>query len=443
MKQNIVFFFSDQQRFDTLGCNGQPLDITPNLDAFAQEGVNFANAFTPQPVCGPARACLQTGLYPTQLGCFKNAVSLPLEVPTIAKAMREAGYRVAYVGKWHLASDENDNHYETSPVPMERRGGYDDYWMVSDVLEFTSHGYGGHVFDKDGNKVSFDGYRVDCLTDLVLDYINNYEDDKPFFLFVSHIEPHHQNDRHDYEGPQGSKEKYKDFTPPADMIPGKGDWDKFYPDYLGCCHSLDENFGRVVSALKEKGIYDDTLVVYASDHGCHFKVHADEVEPGGADDYKRNSFEGTIHVPLLMRGPGFRGGRKEEKLVSLIDLPITLMTAAGCNIDPAVQGRPLQEIDSPDWDNCVYIQISESFVGRAIRTDRYKYVVHAEGKHPYEVPGSEVYTDKHLYDLKDDPWEEHDRKDDPSYAQIKEELRKRLVRCARQAGEGDIRIEDE
>ena len=131
-RQNIVFFFSDQQRADTLGCNGQPLPVTPRLDRFAcEDAVNFASAFTPQPVCGPARAMLQTGLYPTQTGCYRNAVSLPLNQKTLARYLREAGYRVAYVGKWHLASDEEENHYETIAVPAERRGGYDDYWMAA------------------------------------------------------------------------------------------------------------------------------------------------------------------------------------------------------------------------------------------------------------------------------------------------------------------------
>ena len=231
-QQNIVFFFSDQQRADTLGCHGQMPDVTPRLDAFAaKDAVDFVHAYTAQPVCGPARAMLQTGLYPTQTGCFRNAVSLPLNQKTLARRLREAGYQVAYVGKWHLASDENDNHYETLPVPPERRGGYDDYWMAADVLEFTSHGYGGYIYDKDGKKLTFTGYRPDCLTDYGVRYIEEYQGEKPFFLMISHIEPHHQNDRNDYEGPEGSRERFGDFTAPADLERGKGDWEKFYPDY--------------------------------------------------------------------------------------------------------------------------------------------------------------------------------------------------------------------
>lgn len=440
-KPNIVFFFSDQQRKDTLGCNGQKLNVTPNLDEFAKEGVNFVNTFTPQPVCGPARSCLQTGLYPTQLGCYKNGKALPTQVPTIAKAMNKAGYNTGYVGKWHLATDMDGANYETKAVPKELRGGYNDYWMASDVLEFTSHGYGGYVFDKYGNKVMFDGYRVDCLTDYALNYINTYDSEKPFFLFVSHIEPHHQNDHGTYEGPENMRKQFEKFERPADLMPGVGDWEKFFPDYLACCHSLDYNFGRIISALKAKGIYENTLVIYASDHGCHFKVHSDEVEPGGGDDYKRNSFEDTIRVPLLIHGNGFSGGRTEENMVSLIDLPKTLLVAAGAKIPQETLGRPLQEIGKDDWENAVYIQISESFVGRAVRTPRYKYVIHAEGKNPLQEDGIGcVYTDKHLFDLEKDPLEQEDLKDDPSMKKVKESLRMLMKRFAKEAGEGELEI---
>ncbi|MBR5743300.1 MAG: sulfatase-like hydrolase/transferase, partial [Clostridia bacterium] len=98
MRPNIVFYFSDQQRWDTLGCYGQKLPVTPRLDEIAREGVIFENAFTCQPVCGPARACLQSGKWATETGCFRNAVPLPTDIKTLADYLNEAGYDTAYVG---------------------------------------------------------------------------------------------------------------------------------------------------------------------------------------------------------------------------------------------------------------------------------------------------------------------------------------------------------
>lgn len=106
MANNIIFYFTDQQRWDTCGCFGQPLDITPNLDKLAAEGVKFDNAFSPQPVCGPCRALFQTGKYPTETGCFRNNIMLPSGIKTLGEYMeKDAGYETAYIGKWHLASD--------------------------------------------------------------------------------------------------------------------------------------------------------------------------------------------------------------------------------------------------------------------------------------------------------------------------------------------------
>ncbi len=153
MPNNIIFYFTDQQRWDTCGCFGQPLDITPNLDALAREGVKFDNAFSPQPVCGPCRALFQTGKYPTETGCFRNNIMLPAGVKTLGQYIEEAGYETAYIGKWHLASDgelekpPNIDHPVTA-VPRELRGGYTGFWRAADVLEFTSHGYDVFVFDE-------------------------------------------------------------------------------------------------------------------------------------------------------------------------------------------------------------------------------------------------------------------------------------------------------
>ena len=101
-------------------------------------------------------------------------------------------------------------------VPLELRGGYTGYWRAADVLEFTSHGYDGYVFDENNNRIDFKGYRADCINQFALDYLDQYTGEKPFFMTVSQIEPHHQNDHNHYEGPNGSKQRFADFVLPED-----------------------------------------------------------------------------------------------------------------------------------------------------------------------------------------------------------------------------------
>ena len=149
-KKNIIFYFTDQQRWDSF-----TEDIMPNLTALAQEGVTFDNCFTCQPVCGPARACLQSGVYATETGCFRNDIALPEDTHTLADCFTASGYETAYIGKWHLASDK-DNDYKKSPIPAERLGGY-GYFRGADVLEFTSDSRGGYVFDEKGEMIDFSG----------------------------------------------------------------------------------------------------------------------------------------------------------------------------------------------------------------------------------------------------------------------------------------------
>jgi len=265
-RKNILLYFTDQQRADTCGCYGQELPITPVLDQLAREGTRFDLAFTAQPVCGPCRALFQTGKWPTETGCFRNNIMLPADVKPLGAYMEEAGYETAYIGKWHLASDGELEQKPTidhtiTAIPRELRGGYTGFWRTSDVLEFTSHGYDGFVFDENNNRIDFTGYRVDCITDLALEFFDQYDGQKPFFMTISHIEPHHQNDHQCYEGPVGSKEKYANYKAPADLEALGGNYKEEYPDYLGQCAYLDENLGRMVAKLKEKGLYEDTVII--------------------------------------------------------------------------------------------------------------------------------------------------------------------------------------
>lgn len=442
-KPNIIFIFTDQQRHDTCGCYGQEENVTPNLDAMAKHGVLFKNTFTCQPVCGPARSCLQTGRYATETMCYRNGIALPIGSETIATYFSNNGYEVGYIGKWHLASTvmrskENVGkkcNYTVSPIPAERRGGYKDYWLAADLLEFTSHPLEGHLFDKEMNKVSFTGYRVDCLTDFALNYLSSRDPSKPLFLFISYLEPHQQNDQQRIVGPQGSGERFKNYKIPGDLKGTDGDWKDFFPDYLGCCHSIDYNLKRIQDTLESLKMLDNTILFYASDHGCHFRTRNDE--------YKRSCHEASIHIPLVIKGPGFEGGQQVEQLVSLIDVPPTLLRCAGIDIPSHMRGRPLQELISgitKNWPKEVFIQISESQVGRAIRTEKWKYSVRAPDKSGWLYAQNELYMEDYLYDLEHDLHEKKNLVNDPAYAQIRAELADILKKKMIEAGEKIPRI---
>lgn len=439
-KPNILFIFSDQQRWDTLGCYGQKLDVTPNLDKLAQKGVRFENAFTCQPVCGPARACLQTGKYATETKNYRNLIALPETEKTIAHWLSENGYEVGYLGKWHLASTLGESEEDigerfdcvTKPVPYNRRGGYKDYWLASDTLEFTSHGYDGYMYDKDNNKVEFKGYRADALTDFALDYLRSRTYEKPFFFFLSYVEPHHQNDHYQYEGPEGSKERFKEFEAPGDLIGLKiGDWREQYPDYLGCCASIDKNVGRLIRELESTGIADDTIIIYTSDHGSHFRTRCGE--------YKRSCHDASIRIPMIIYGGRFKGGKVINDLVSLIDLPPTLLDFAGIAKPDSMRGRSVQDLitgKGDEWPGEVFIQISEAEAGRAIRTKRWKYSVQAPDTiKNNKIMRRDMYEEKYLYDLEKDPHELINLAGDPRYEDIRNELCEILKRRMKGAGE--------
>lgn len=422
-KPNIIFYFSDQQRADTAGCYGQKLPVTPNLDSVAKEGTLFENAFTCQPVCGPMRACLQSGVYATQIGCYRNDIALPTDTKGIAHYLKEAGYDTAYIGKWHLASD-SEHRLATKATPKERRGGY-DYWRAADVLEFTSHGYNGYVFDENGNKLDFKGYRADRINDYAIEYVKKPHD-KPFFMFVSHLEPHHQNDHLRFESPKGLKNSFKDYDVPGDLKGTLGDWRLQMPSYLACCNRVDYNFGKLIQTLKDEGIYDNTVIIYTSDHGCHFRTRNAE--------YKRSCHEASIKVPLVITGGGFTGGGKVSDLVSLIDLPATVLDIAGAEIPEHFMGKSLADKKGHE---SVFIQISESQIGRAVRTDRWKYSVSAKNR---DSAFADSYTEDCLYDLQNDPYEKNNLISDPSLAQTRKELREILLEYMKKAGEPVLNI---
>lgn len=417
---NVIVFFTDQQRWDSTGVHGNPLDLTPNFDRMAQQGTDVHYSFTCQPVCGPARSCLQTGMYATQTGVWKNSRTLALEAKTLAHYFSAAGYATGYIGKWHLAAQE--------PVPQEARGGY-DYWLASNLLEFTSSPYDLVMYDNDNQPVKLPGYRVDAQTDAAIRYIDHHQQD-PFFLFLSYIEPHHQNNLDDYPPPDGYRGRYSGKHIPPDLAALGGSTHAHLGGYYGMIKRLDEALGRLLDALKSLDLLDNTIILFTSDHGCHFKTRNAE--------YKRSCHESSIRVPTAIRGPGFEGGGRLRQLVSLIDLPPTLLDAAGIPVPAQMQGRsilPLLRGETASWPEEVFIQISESQIGRAIRTARWKYSVVAPEVNGNSAPGADYYVEEYFYDLEADPHELTNLVHEAAYSAIKAQLRKRLLARMVAAGE--------
>lgn len=419
-KPNVIVFFTDQQRWDTSGLHGNPLELTPNFDRMAQEGTFLKYSYTCQPVCGPARSCLQTGKYATTTGCFRNNIPLPADEKTLAHHFREAGYTTGYIGKWHLCDEE--------PIPEEKRGGY-EYWLASNLLEFTSGPYRCGLYDNDNKEVILPGYRVDAMTDAAIRYIDSNKDN-PFFLFLSFIEPHHQNHLDDYPPPDGYRERYTGRWTPPDLQALIGTAPQHLGGYYGMVKRLDEAFGRLRDALKSLDLTDDTILLFTTDHGSHFKTRNGE--------YKRSCHESSLRLPTAITGPGFISGGCRQELTSLIDIPPTLLEAAGIPVPDDMQGNsimPLLRNEKVDWPEEIFAQISESMVGRTIRTRRWKYCIAAEGLDPRETPAADEYQEYALYDLESDPYELFNLIDRTSHINVCDKLRQIMIRRMVETGE--------
>jgi arylsulfatase A-like enzyme len=425
-RPNIVVFFTDQQRWDTSGLHGNPLGLTPNFDRLARRGTHVYHAITCQPVCAPARASLQTGLYATETTVHRNGIGLPSDCKTLAQYLGAAGYHTGYIGKWHLA--------ECDPVPVRQQGGYEE-WLGSNLLEFTSEPYHTVMYDKQGNPVHLPGYRVDALTDAAIRYIDAQQDG-PFFLFLSFLEPHHQNHVDAYVAPDGYRERYTGQWTPPDLAALGGSTAQHLGGYYGIVKRVDEALGRLQDALKSLDLAQDTIVLYTSDHGSHFKTRNSE--------YKRACHDSAVRVPTAFWGPGFEGGGQIRQMVSLVDLPPTLLDAAGVEVPTKMQGRsilPLLRGGAADWPEEAFIQISEAQVGRALRTERWKYSVVAPDADRWADAGSDYYVEEFLYDLEADPYELTNLIGLESHQEVAARLRQRLIERMVGAGEKAPTIE--
>lgn len=419
-RPNVVIIISDQFRADALGCMGlNPMNLTPNLDAMAKRGVLFRQAISNQPVCAPARATMFTGQYPARHGVWKNALGLKPDAITLPETLRQAGYTANYIGKWHL-SPQSETNRENGPVAPAHRGGFSDFWEASNALELTSHPFEGDMFDGDGKPLHFSGeYRADFLTDRAIRFLKEKrQKDRPFLLVVSYLEVHHQNDTDLFVPPKKYEKKYQNPFVPQDLRSLPGTWPSQLPGYYGCVAGIDDAVGTLLGSLKEQGIEKDTIVVFVSDHGCHFRSRNAE--------YKRSPHESSIHIPLIIQGPGFDRAMEIPELVSQVDLAPTLLEACGLKTPASMQGAsmlPLLARKTDGWRNEVYIEISESLTGRALRTPQWTYAVAS----PKREAASPRYNEYLIYDRFADPYQHVNLAGRTEVREISQHLRERLM----------------
>jgi arylsulfatase A-like enzyme len=431
-RPNVLLIHVDQHRADCLGAAGHPLIQTPALDRLAREGVHFTHAFTPIPVCTPARASLLTGTWPTTHGLIANADAeihppATLTLPTISQTLADAGYYVGHVGKWHV-------HPTLPPTAF----GCHDY--ISD------QGYAvwrrEHGIPPPPRRNGFFGEADPYITpeqsslawgaDRTIDLLRQAaQGDRPFFVRWDPGEPHL---------PNIVPEPYASLYPPACVTPwasfpdpliGKPtiqhkqratwrisgwtwhEWAPIVARYLGEITLLDHQVGRIVATLDELGLAGDTLVIYSSDHGDLCGGH-------GLIDKHFVMYDDLVRVPLIVRWPGVlpAGVTSDAFVCSSLDIAATIVAAAGCplpatfaglNLTEQVSASPRQDIFSTYYGNQLGL-----YSQRMVRDRGWKYVWN-------------VVAEDELYDLADDPGEIRNRATDPARARELRRLRARML----------------
>lgn len=439
-KPNVLMICADQFRADFVGASREnPSVKTPNIDALTARGVNFRQCVTNQPLCSPSRASFLTGRYATETAVWKLGLELDHSLPTIATEFRRNGYTSNFMGKWHISQTELDNGEKQMGwiPPGPSRGGFDDLWEGANVLELVSHPYEGSYWDNDGKNIGFkDEYRVDFIANRGVQFIEQ-KHDKPWLLFLSQLEPHHQNDVDAFIPPKRYEGSYVDPYIPEDLRNLPGNWRSRIPGYYGCVQAIDDCVGTLVAALEKTGQLDNTIILFFSDHGCTFRTRLGE--------YKRSPHESSIHVPFVIAGPGFDQSTVIDEVVSLLDLTPTLLDGAGIQLPSSMRGKPLKVLAEDSkarrtWDSTAYFQISQSICGRGIRTRDWCYCAFDPAVKNGQAKNGTQYQDFALYSIAGDPAEMVNLVGRPEYKEIADQLRKELQKRIVAAGEPETTI---
>lgn len=422
-RPNVLVVFSDQHRRDAAGCRGHPLVRTPAIDRLAGDGVCFDNAYCASPICGPCRSAVLTGRHVHRTGAYRHChMHSPMGLPTMGTVFREAGYATAAFGKLHVKgeTDENDLGFDERALRIYTPTSTDYQHAVS-AEEYAEYDPGGREQYNPANRAV--GIREDRMLDTMatersLDFLRRRRGE-PFFLWMGLDRPHPS-----WRNP----ERFHAMYDPADMELPDDIWEErpdlpatiienaqfpvvtreaYTDDQLRACTAAyyasvsyaDDLVGRALDELDRLGLADDTVVVYASDHGenlfSHGLVH------------KHCFFEQAAGVPLVLRGPGVPSGETRAAPVSLVDLLPTLTDLCGLDAPPDVDGRSLGDLldDADATRDAAFSEFYEwGTPERMVRTGRWKYV--------------HSHDDRcQLYDLETDPGEHVNRVDDPAYAE--------------------------
>ena len=326
---NIVLIMADDLGYGDIGCYGQKLIQTPNIDRLASEGIRFTQAYAGGSVCTPSRSVLMTGLHAGHTAARDNVPHYPTYLKaddvTIAEVLGEAGYRCGGIGKWSLGDAGTDGSATGQ--------GFDD-WLGYLNQDHAHYYYAEYLDDNDGRLLLADNTRLrshyshDLLTERALDFIRESRDE-PFFFYTAYTVPHFSSKEEDKDG----------LAIPSTDPYSERDWQPKAKKYAAMVHRLDQDVGRIVAQIDDLDLASKTLIIFTSDNGGHATVAERFNTSGPLRGYKRDLTEGGIRVPFIARWPGtIPEGKTSDEVIAFQDMMPTFAELAGGTIADGIDG---------------------------------------------------------------------------------------------------------